>query len=62
MFCDEAKELSDFYLKNILTDEYRRKFIWYLDRNRPDIADKVRAMVKTDLVRTIDPKAQRPDR
>lgn len=50
---DEAKELAEFYLKNIITDEYRRKFIWYLDRNRPELAEKVRAMVKTDLVKTI---------
>jgi hypothetical protein len=50
---DEAKALAELY-RDSLTEEYKRQLIWWLDRKKPDIADRVRAMVKTDLVRTID--------
>ena len=55
---DEAKALAELY-RDSLTDEYKRQLIWWLDRKKPELAEKVRAMVKTDLVRTIDPKEQR---
>ena len=39
------------------TVDYKRKMVWFLDRHRPDIADKVRAKLPDELrnlVKTCD--------
>ena len=57
---NDSVKLIEIYVKFIKdskTDDYKRRMVWFLDRYRPDIADKVRAKLPDELrnlVKTCD--------
>ena len=65
---NDSVRLIEVYVKLIKdskTDEYKWRQVWWLDRHRPDIADKVRAKLPDELrnlVKTYDPETNRPAR